>query len=51
MDDANQLLTKYEPIDISKIKPSQIKTEKELEAEATSICETLRDTSRYFLLF
>jgi len=33
MEESN-LLTEYEPIDFSSIKPSKISTEKELEAEA-----------------
>jgi hypothetical protein len=41
------LLTEYEPIDLSSIKPSKITTEKELESEAAQICEILKDISNY----
>jgi hypothetical protein len=41
------LLTEYEPIDLSSIKPSKITTEKELETEAAQICEILKDISNY----
>jgi len=35
MEDVNkQLLTDYEPIDLSSIKPSGVRSEKELEQEA-----------------
>ena len=45
MEEGRQLLTNYEPIDISTIKPSKISSEKELESESASICETLKDIS------
>ena len=48
MEEANrQLLTEYEPIDISSIKLSGVRSEKELEQEATQICDTLRDISNF----
>ena len=47
MEDAyRQLLTEYEPIDISTIKTSRVSSEKEFEQEANSICELLKDISR-----
>ena len=53
MEEANrQLLTEYEPIDISSIKLSGVRTEKELEQESNQICETLKDISTFsFLTF
>ena len=34
----------YEPVDTSKIKPSKVKSEKELEREMTEMAKTLKDT-------
>ena len=45
MEESKSLLTEYEPIDISSIKPSKISSEKELEAESVNICELLKDIS------
>lgn len=39
------LLTDYQPNDLSSIKPSRISSEKELENEANSITELLKDIS------
>jgi hypothetical protein len=35
----------HEPVDISKIKQSKIRSEKDLEKEITEICKTIKDTS------
>lgn len=43
----SSILTEYEPIDIATIKPCKISTEKELEQEAVTICEILKDISKY----
>lgn len=47
MEDAHQLLSAYEPIDTATIKPMKIYSEKELEAESSGICETLKDISKW----
>ena len=46
MEDGRSFLTEYEPIDISTVKPAKIHSEKELESEAASMCEFLKDTSK-----
>lgn len=38
-------MEEYEPIDVSKIKPSKIKTEKDLEKELTDISKVLKDNT------
>ena len=45
MEEPKSLLTNYEPIDYSTIKPTKIYQERELENEAAVICETLKDIS------
>lgn len=43
----SQLLTDYEPIDVTSIKPSKIYSEKEFESESNQICEILKDISKF----
>jgi hypothetical protein len=45
MEEGKTVLTDYEPFDISNIKQIRIFNEKELETEAISICESLKDIS------
>lgn len=45
MEEPKSLLTEYEPIDTSTIKPINIYSERELENEAANICELLKDIS------
>lgn len=35
----------YEPVDVSKVKPTKVKSEKDLEKEMTEIAKTLKDTT------
>ena len=46
MDEGKSLLTTYEPIDFQAIKPSKISSERELDNEVSTICETLKDISK-----
>ena len=47
MEEAKSLITEYEPIDYSTIKPIRISSEKELEQESNNICELLKDISTH----
>lgn len=46
MEEGKSILTEYEPFDTSNIKAVYVRSEKELEAEAASICELLKDISK-----
>lgn len=47
-DYGKSLLTQYEPLDLDSIKLAKITSERELENEASNICEILKDTSKTF---
>jgi hypothetical protein len=44
----SQILTAYEPLDLSTIKPCKITSERDFESESNTICELLKDISKNF---